>query len=110
MVCKDYFNNMKKEDILVYINKSIDKLFACLKIYEDIESGKSTNSQLSTYIKILILEFQGFGNLYEPQIFIALISTLNGIEENLSTITHMQMKSYIFYCIDTVKKCRCDYL
>ena len=82
----------------------------CLKIYEDIESGKSTNSQLSTYIKRLILEFQGFGNLYEPQIFIALISTLNGIEENLSTITHMQMKSYIFYCIDTVKKCRCDYL
>lgn len=110
MVCKDYFNNMKKEDILIYVNKSIDKLFACLKIYEDIENGKSTNSQLSTYIKRLILEFQGFSNLYEPQIFIALISTLNGIEENLSTITHIQMKSYIFYCIDTVKKCRCDYL
>ena len=73
MVCKDYFNNMKKEDILVYINKSIDKLFACLKIYEDIESGKSTNSQLSTYIILqtqvrdntgIILIFEYFINIH----------------------------------------------
>ena len=108
MVCRDYFSNFNKDDICKYVNKNIDKLFACLKIYEDIEVGKATISQLSTYIQRLILEFKGFDNLYEPQLFISLISTLNGIEENISVINHTQMKSYIFYCIDVVKKCRCN--
>ena len=103
MVCKDYFKNLSEEEIDNYFNKIIGKIFACLKIYE-----KSTDDyeQLSTYIEHLILEFQGFNDLIEAENFISLVSTLNGINKNLSTINHKEMKSNIFYCIDAVKKGR----
>lgn len=100
MVYENFYNNAPKEKINEYFKYSVNRIYAILGMYEDENDFKN----LHCYLRRLIIEFKGIIDLYDGKEFISLINILNGIDNNLESLNHSEIKSLVFHCISLLKK------
>lgn len=89
-------------ELSIYINKMINKVFAILGIYEDCVNISNFETY-QTYLKRIIIEMVGFSHNYPHPTLISLINILTGIMET-ENLTHKQVKSITFHTISSLKK------
>lgn len=90
-----------EDDINIYINKTVDRLFAVLVTYEECEKINSFVNY-KTYVKRLITEFNGIQAFIEKDQFISMVGLLSGMILD-DSISHDEVKSNTFHCIGIVK-------
>lgn len=90
------------EELSIYINKMINKVFAILGIYEDCEKISDFDTY-QTYVQRVIIEMIGFSRNYPHPTLVSLVNLLTGII-NVKDLTHRQVKSIIFHTISSLKK------
>ena len=104
MITMYSFNNIQftDDDIQYYTDRSVNKLYATLCVFEDCEK-KSDYETYHIYLKRLITEFTGIYNIFDVNVFLSIIGILNGmiLEEEPK---HKDVKSLIFHCISLLKK------
>lgn len=102
----NYSNNswvvFSPEELSIYINKMVNKVFAILGIYEDCEKISDFDTY-KTYVQRVIVEMVGFSRNYPHSTLVSLVNILTGIMET-KNLTHKQVKSIIFHTISSLKK------
>lgn len=97
-----YKLKLSEDEAAYYSQKSINKLFAILGIFEECEEDNDM-STFHTYLDRLILEFSGVKDVFDICTFISIVGILSGLRDK-EQLTHKEVKSIVFHCISLVKK------
>lgn len=97
-----YNLSISEEDINLYLDRSINRIFAILAIFEECEDCNNMSTFYS-YLDRLIIEFNGIKDIFDITLFMSIVGILNGMK-NKDRLTHKEVKSLVFHCISIVKK------
>ena len=93
---------LDSEDVSLYCESLINKIFAILGIYEDCENAGNFDT-FSVYVDRVCLEIAGGYEVLGINNFLSLSNILAGIKES-EELNHKKVKSIVFHCISIVKK------
>jgi len=93
--------NVTQENMKVYTDRCINRLFAILGIYEDCQT-KNDFTSYKLYLDRLIVEFDGCYELFRTDVFISMVGVLEGMRNR--DLSHKEVKSLVFHLISLVKK------
>lgn len=103
MDCKIYKINgaeFTKDDVAVYIENSVDRVYAILISFESCQETNNFESY-QTYLERLIVEFDGIYDLLGIIQFFSLVGILKGMQKE--GIKHHMVRSATFHCISILK-------
>lgn len=92
---------INEEDLNVYLNLLVNKLYAILGVYEDCEESDSFDN-FYVYLNRVLCELKGCSKILDLTDFMSLTFILSGLEDH--ELTHRNVKSIVFHCIGIVKK------
>lgn len=90
-----------KESLKTYTDRSVNRLFAILGIYEDCVQ-KNDFTTYKSYLDRLIVEFDGCYSLFRADVFISMVGILEGMSNR--DLSHKEVKSLVFHLISLAKK------
>ena len=97
-----YNIDINKEEINIYLEKIVDKVFAILGVFESCNKRNDFNDYY-TYLERIALELKGCTYSLERYNFLSLYNTILGMSK-VDELNHAKTKSLVFYCISLIKK------